>query len=398
MNILIVSQYFHPETFRINEIATDLVKRGHKVSVLTGLPNYPEGKLYPGYRLGFQREYFEGVEVLRCPLVPRGSSSVQLILNYISFPFFACLYSLLLIERRFDRVFICQLSPIFIAIPGLFYKFFTKTKVVMWVLDLWPESLIATNTTKNPIIINVVGFISRLIYYGVDLLLVSSKGFTESINRWDISHTPVVFFPQWGEVLFENMAGAQKRYLPREDCFKLKILFAGNLGTAQGLDVILKAMSELKSESVGVYFVGEGRDSSRLKEIKNFYELDNVFFLPKVSLEEVPSFFKASDILFLSLVDDPMLGLTIPGKLQAYLASGKPVLCSATGEASEIISNSGCGLVSPARDSQKLKANILKLLSMEQVEFKTMGEAGFDYYKNNFLKENLLDSLEKILE
>lgn len=400
MNILVVTQYFHPENFRINDLVFELKSRGHSVIVLTGLPNYPDGKLYKGYRF---RPYFEevgGVKIVRSPLIPRGSNSkLMLALNYLSFPLFASFMSLYFLFKKVDKVFVYGASPVFLVIPSIPVKIMKNVPIVLWIQDLWPESLTASKMINNRIAIGIVGKITSFIYHFMDKILITSPGFIESLKKYDKSKTPIEYLPQWGEELFEKKILSNQinvyDYLPKES---FNIVFAGNIGFAQNLEILIKAASLLKEYKLTFVIVGDGRDKGRLQEIVKNKGLTNIIFPGSFKLECMPNFFDAADVLFLSLINDPVLSLTVPGKIQAYMAMGKPIITAINGAASDVIRDAQVGLTCSPDDPKSLAESILKIFNMSQDEKNQLKENARIYYQKNYSRNESINRVERILQ
>lgn len=400
MNLLILTQYFYPENFRINDLAFEMQKRGHSVSILTGLPNYPGGKLEKGYSFRPYIEMINGVNVIRSPLVPRGSNNkLMLALNYISFPIFASMMSLFFINKKIDHIFIYGASPIFLAIPSIFLKFITRAPVTLWIQDLWPESLSASRMVKSNTLIKLVGKITTLIYYFMDRILITSPGFIESVRKYDKSQTPIDYLPQWGEEIFENKILCKQinvyKHMPRNS---FKVLFAGNIGFAQNLEILIKAAEILKKHDITFVILGEGRDRIRLRKIIEDKKLSNVLFPGSFDISTMPNFFEAADALFLSLMDDSVLSLTVPGKIQAYMAMGKPILTAINGAASQVVEDAEAGFSCPPEREDLLAENILKVFNMDLAQKSKIKESALNYYHKNYSRKVSIDRIERILQ
>lgn len=399
MNLVILTQYFYPENFRINDLVFELAQRGHNISVLTGIPNYPEGNFFKGY---FFRPYIEkvnGVNIIRSPLIPRGRNKFMLVLNYLSFPFFASFFSLLFINKKIDHIFIYGASPIFLALPSIFLKALTKAPVTLWIQDLWPESLSASKMIKNRAIIKLVGFVTSFIYYFMDKILITSPGFADSVKKYDKSKTPVEYLPQWGEEIFENRIFEGKfnvsDHVPKDS---FKVMFAGNIGFAQNLDILLNAALLLKEYDISFVILGEGRDKKRLQERVRQENLTKVIFPGSFPLSTMPNFFDSADILFLSLVDDSLLSLTVPGKMQAYMAMGKPILTAISGAASLVVEEAKVGFSCSPNDSGQLAKKILKIFHMDQDQKDEIKKNAASYYNENYNRKKSISRIERILQ
>jgi colanic acid biosynthesis glycosyl transferase WcaI len=398
MHVLIVSQYFWPENFRINDIAVSLIKEGHKVTVITGIPNYPDGKFFKGY--GFFKnltESYNGINIIRIPLIPRGNGNgFRLILNYISFMAFACLIAPFLKIPKYDIVFGYEPSPVTVALPAILLKKIHKIPFVFYVLDLWPESVSAVGAVKSKTILNTIKLLVNYIYKNCDKILVPSRGFISNIKSYGIDDQNIIYWPQWAEEIFnsKNYDNYDIEKLP--DGFK--IFFAGNIGAAQGLDIIINAAKLLRGyKKIYWIIIGDGRMKPWLEEQIDKYNLnENIILLGRKPIEMMPNYFLAADSLFLSLKSDPIFSLTLPAKIQTYLACGKPIIAAIDGEAANVIADSKSGLSCGANDPDKLAEIVIQLYQMSEDDRITMGRNGFEYYEKHFKSDLLLKKLINI--
>lgn len=398
MHVLIVSQYFWPENFRINDIAVSLIKEGHKVTVITGIPNYPDGKYFEGYGLLKNRkESYNGINIVRIPLVPRGNGNgFRLFLNYISFMAFACLIVPFLKIPKYDIVFAYGLSPITVALPAILLKKIKKIPFVFYVLDLWPESVAAASSVKSKIVLNTISLLVNYIYKNCDKILVPSRGFISNIKSYGIDYQNIIYWPQWAEEIFNLKTRDNYEIEKLPDGFK--IFFAGNIGAAQGLEVIINAAILLR-EYKKIYWIiiGDGRMKPWLEEQIDKYNLnENIILLGRKPIEMMPSYFLAADSLFLSLKNDPIFSLTLPAKIQSYLACGKPIIAAIDGEAANVIADSKSGLSCGANDPDKLAEIVIQLYQMNEDDRSRMGRNGFSYYEKHFKSDLLLNKLINI--
>lgn len=401
MRLLIVSQYFWPENFKINDLAEALHSKGHSVTILTGKPNYPEGKFYKNY--GFfsrRKEYYKGIEVIRVPLIPRGNSSgLRLAINYLSFVFFSSFFVLLHPKRKFDSVFVFATSPITVAFPAILYKRMHKVKVHLWVLDLWPESVSAAGNIKSPSVHKILTRMVRYIYTRVDKILISSRGFKKSIEEKGISLDKIHYIPNWAEEIFENPTRFERHKFAHLMPVGFKVMFTGNIGEAQDCESILGTAEMLsKNENnVKIVMVGDGRKREWFENSVKQKGLTNVCFLGRHPLSEMPHIIGHADLLLVSLKDEPIFRLTVPAKVQAYLASSKPIVAMLNGEGCAVVSEANAGATCPAGDACGL-ADILQNLSCKSVdELKRMGALGRLYYDSNFKREKILSDIEALL-
>jgi len=392
MKLLIVTQYFWPESFMINDVVKALVRQGHQVVVATGKPNYPEGSIFPGYRAsGMHREIFdEQALVVRIPTWPRKTGGAKnLVLNYLTFVV-AGLFCLPWALRglKFDAILVYAPSPITQTIPAIFLKWIKRAPLALWVQDLWPESLEATGFVRNKKALKAVGFMVYWIYKGCDLLLAQSKAFiaplNEYANRSKIRYQPNSF-PQLGTNASPTLPASLQAVLEAKFC----VVFAGNLGQAQALDCVLETAELLKNHNdLSIVLVGSGSRSDWLAQQKQEKNLHNLELPGRFPMETMPSIFDRAGALLVSLEDDPIFALTIPSKIQAYLAAGKPVLASLNGEGARVVLEAQAGLASSASNSKALAANILKLKAMPSEERAKMGQHGRAYFLEHFETES----------
>jgi len=400
LRLLIVSQYFWPETFRVNDLASELIARGHDVTVITGLPNYPDGAVFRSYRDNPDAyANFEGAPVLRVPVVPRGKKPLQLMLNYLSFVVSAWLLAPAKVRgQSFDAIFVFQTSPITSALPALRLRGIKRAPVLMWVLDLWPDTLSAVGIVRSQRILGLVGRLVRYIYRRCDRILVQSRAFNANVEHYAGGSERIRYFPGWAERLFvqaDARAEQAPELAPYQDDFR--ILFAGNIGQAQDFPSIIDAADLLRDvPNLRWIIVGDGRAAPEaLEEVKRRALSDKVVFLGRFPLERMPSFFNAADALLVSLKDEPIWSMTIPGKVQSYLASGRPLLGMLNGEGARVIEEAGAGLAGPAGNAQALAANVRRMMEMTAAARAACGEAGRAYCAREFDRKSLVDRLEQ---
>lgn len=399
MKILLVSQNFYPENFKSNDIAFELVKKGHAVDALVGIPNYPEGKYFPGYSLLRRRiETINGVNIYRSFQTPRGrNSNILLAINYLSFAIFASIWAFFFaLVKNYDVIIVHGTSPITQGIPAVIIKKLNRVPLYYWVLDLWPESLISAGGIKSSIILNIFERIVRLVYNNSDKILISSKSFESSIIEKGDFKNKLVYFPNWAEDAFclDNQMNIPN--LP--DGFK--ILFAGNIGEAQDFSSIMQAALLMKNEKgVKWVIVGDGRKKSWVDQFIKDYELqDTVITLGRFPINCMPSFFKKADALLVTLKDELIFNLTVPAKVQAYMASSCSILAMLNGEGANIIKESKCGYVVDSGDYKSLVSTIREKVIPNKEKFSKMGILGNTYYKSNFSKEKCILHLCEIIE
>ena len=400
MKILLVTQYFYPENFKSNDIAVELTKRGHDVTVLTGLPNYPEGKIHENY--GFfkrTKENYQGANVIRTWLVPRGKGGgVRLLLNYFSWAFFASIRAFFLsFQKKFDVILVHEPSPITQGLPAIIVKKIQKIPLNFWVLDLWPESLTSAGGINNKFVLSLFTNLVKYIYKNSDKILISSKGFATSILAKGIHNDKLIYFPNWAE---DSILKGHSDYpipnLPKG----FKIIFAGNIGVAQDVKAIIDAALILKEKlDIHFVFIGDGRSKILLENFVSENNLKNtVHFLGRFPIDAMKTFFNQADVLLVSLKEELIFNVTVPAKLQAYLCTKKPILGMLNGEGAKIINEANCGLSVNAGDSTKLAEKILEFYQMTHENRNILGANGFKYFEENFTMVKCINDLESILK
>ena len=397
MKILFVSQYFYPEIFKGNDLVFDWIERGHNVTVLTAKPNYPNGKFHKGYSFfGNRNEIIRGAKVIRTLIYPRNNGKgIHLILNYLSFIFFSYFTCIFRLKGKFDVIFVQQLSPATMALPGIWIKKKNNTPLFLWVLDLWPESILAASNFKNSFIIKIIERIIIYIYINADLILISSKYFEKSIlEKLKIKNKRIIYFPNWAEDIFTKLP--EKEILTQELPLGFNIVFAGNVGESQDFDTLLNAAEITKTQNVNWVIIGDGRKMDWIKSEINIRNINNVFLLGRYSLESMPFFFKKADVMLVSLKDEPVFALTVPAKIQAYMASGKIILGALNGEGKELINSSNSGFAVSAGDYKLLGEKAIELKNMDKKKRQEMQYNSLSYYEKNFSKKMLFDNLENL--
>lgn len=390
MKIALVSQYFWPESFSINDLVEALVAQGHVVEVFTGKPNYPEGKIFPGYQAeGAMEETFAGaVPVHRAPLRARGAGGGKnLARNYISFVWNGLRhFPRQAKDKSFDIVLVFSLSPITAAIPAIYLKWRLGKPMTMWVLDLWPESLSATGFIRNRAVLAGVGALVRGIYACADQILVQSRAFVGAVSRY-ATPSKIAYYPNCSRDM--PLALPQETTVPATLLSMLEsefcVVFAGNLGTAQAVETLLEAAERLKHlPRFKMVLVGSGSMSEWLGQEQTRRRLDNVVLAGRYPSEEMPQFLTRAQGLIVSLKCNEIYAQTVPAKVQSYLSAGKPILASIDGEGARVVQEAKAGLVSPAEDAQGLAANIEQLYAMDAEERARLGAAGRQYFLEHF--------------
>lgn len=397
-HILVITQYFYPEQFRINDICTEWVKRGYKVTVVTGIPNYPQGKYYDGYGLFKKRkEIYNGMDIIRIPLIPRGNNGIMLALNYLSFVVSGFLWKALT-KIKADYVFIFEVSPMTQALPGVWYAKKRKIPCYLYVTDLWPENVEIVAGITNKRILNSIGVMVDYIYKRCDRIFTSSESFIQAIIDRGTKREKLEFWPQYAEDYYKPVDRNNTNIpeIPQDDMFN--IIFAGNIGFAQGLDVLPEAAKILKETNTKVRFniVGDGRFKETLKSNVEESQVTDYFnFIDKQPATRIPEFMAVSDATLISLSKSKVFSITLPAKTQSCLACGVPVIVSADGEIQDVINKADAGVCSDAGDAKGLADNIKKLVSMSVEKHKDMAQNAVEYYQKNFDKETLLNRMDK---
>lgn len=399
MNILIVSQYFWPENFRINDLALDLQKNNIDVTVLTGYPNYPDGSVFEEFKKNKKSfNSLNDISITRVPIVPRGKGKIQLALNYLSFILSASTIGIWkLRKKKFDYIIFFGTSPTTSGIPAVLFSKIFNAPLITWILDIWPETLSALGTVKSRFILNALSYIVGIIYKNSKYILGQSEIYLEKINEIAKDNDKLVCFPNWIETDLEKIDTTMPGNYQKSSSFEL--LFAGNFGEAQDFPSLLKTIEILKDEDIRWNFLGSGRILDNFKkDLKVMGLIEKVNFYDPVPLQEVKNYFDKADALILSLQKKPLFEITVPGKLQSYMVASKPILAMIDGEANSIITKSNCGFASEAEDTKGFAENILKLALMSEEERYMLGKNGRDYAINNFSKAKVLDTLYKILQ
>lgn len=399
MKILIVTQYYFPENFKSNDLSFELQKRGHDVTVLTGLPNYPEGKLFEGYGVFKNRkQLINGVKIIRSLLLLRGKGGgVRLFLNYFSFAFFASLKAFFLnFSNKYDAVIVHEPSPITQFYPALLLKKLQNVPVYFWVMDLWPESLEVAGGVKNKFVLQFFKNMVIRFYENSEKILITSNGFRKSILEKGDFADKLEYFPNWAE---DAISEGDVNFLIPELPIGFKVMFAGNVGEAQDLEAIMEAALELKNQNeIKFIIVGDGRKMPYVQDFIQKNNLENTIqTVGRFPVEAMASFFAKADVMLVSLKDDKIFNLTVPAKVQAYMSASKPIVAMLNGEGAEIIEEANCGLAVPAGNSKKLAETILKMSELPLVELEQMGINSRRFFLENYQLSSCIDNLERIL-
>lgn len=391
--ILVVSQYFYPEQFRINDMCQEWVKRGYHVTVVTGIPNYPKGVTYAGYGLNKKRhEFWNGIEIYRIPLIPRGHSSIGMVANYVSFMISGILAGKIK-QIKADYVFSFEVSPMTQVLTGISFAKRLKVPHYLYVQDLWPENVETVTGITNPIIINPIDKMVDYIYKNTDQIFATSPSFVDAIcnRKVAVAREKVHYWPQYAEEFYKPYNRKAVPEIPENDSFK--VIFTGNIGTAQGLQILPAVASILKDENIQFVMVGDGRYLDDLyKEIRNRRVENKFVMIKRQPAERIPEMLAACEVAFLSFQDDELWKKTIPAKLQSYMACGMPVIASAQGETRRVIEEAKCGLCIEIGDAEALAKAIKSLMNSD---LKIMGKNSRNYFDINFNKKALMDRMDE---
>ena len=398
MRILVVSQYFWPESFRINDVAQDLVKRGHSVTILCGTPNYPAGVVFPGYGwFRRTRERWCGVEIVRVPTVARGHASKwRLAANYLSYAICGALFGPVRCRGGFDAILVFQMSPVTMGIPALMMGAVGRTPILFWVQDLWPESLIAVGAVRSRWLLRIIDTLVRRLYRSSALVLIQSRSFRSHVESRGVNAAKVRYFPNTAESLYVPLPPGAAHPALGTVPHGFRVMFAGNIGSAQDLPTVLAA-AELTRGFRDVHWVIVGDGSMRRwieSEVARRSLADTVHVLGRFPVQDMPAMFAGADALLVTLRKDPVLSLTIPSKVQSYLATAKPIVGAMDGEGAAIVAEACAGICSPPEDAAALAANVLRLRALDQGALSEMGRRGREYFLANFKAELLIDKLE----
>ncbi|MCD7791360.1 MAG: glycosyltransferase family 4 protein [Bacteroides thetaiotaomicron] len=395
-HILMVSQYFYPEQFRINDMCVEWVKRGYKVTVLTGIPNYPQGEYYEGYDLKHKRtEEWNGVKIVRIPLAPRGHNSVGMVTNYMSFVASGFAWKAMT-KMKADLVFIFEVSPMTQALVGVWYAKKHKVPCYLYVQDLWPENVEIVTGIHSPAVIKPIGKMVDYIYENCTRIFATSPSFVKEIQKRCRDKSKVSYWPQYAEEFYkpvdkeEAMKGIPE--IAVDGCFN--VVFTGNIGQAQGLEILPKAAAKLKGKKIKFVIVGDGRNREEFESQVQKCGVDDMFVLiGRQPAERIPDILACCDVAFLSFMDNELFAKTIPAKLQSYMACGMPIVASATGETKRIIEEAGCGICCDIGDADGLAEAIAE---MAEEKLDEMGKCSEEYYRKNFCKEELMDYMDGV--
>lgn len=422
MKLLVISQYFYPEQFRVSDVCFKLATMGHDITVLTGLPNYPAGEIFDGYQwnrlksktstlgddlsgnfdsnLGAYRAIINGVKVIRCNLYPRKKGKLNLARNYISFAHQAVMVAKAMasnFQYDFDKLIVFQYSPVTMAIPGIVLKNRLKKPLILYCFDLWPESIVSAGLPNHGVIYNIILKLSKWIYRRADTILISSKNFEKYFNNKLDIYDNINYLPIYAEDLFIQASTNESIKLQNRE-HNTNLVFAGNIGEMQSMDTIIKAANIVKEKTdIHFHIIGDGSTLDKCMQLTNELALDNITFHGRHPLEEMPKFYDIADAFLVTLKKDEFISYTLPSKIQSYMAAGKPIIASIDGETSQVIEESNCGLVCPAEDWKGL-ANIILKFTEEKENRQNYGDCSKAYYNEHFTVDkficNLLESIK----
>ena len=384
--ILVYTNHYYPEQFKINDLVNWISKDDFEVRVITGLPNYPEGKIYKGYgplSNFLSRSKNKKLKVNRLLLIPRMNGTYAiLILNYISF-FISCfIFTIYLaILKKYDIIFVHHTSPFLISFHPIIYGLFHKTKKIIWELDLWPDTLKGIGLIKSDTLFKLIEKIIMITYSFYDLIMVGSKSFEKIIRKR--FNKKIIYFPNWADNDIENPKKSPVDLSLPKNSFR--IMYTGNIGTVQNFDKLTKTINNLKNENIHWIFIGGGRYVSDLKKIvKQNALIDNVTFISNVNIQQIPGYSNYADCMYLSLKDSDIFKKTVPAKLQTYMALGKPILAVLSGEGASVIKQANCGYVNENNNFSEFSQIVLKMSKLSEEDLNKMGNNSLNYYNRNF--------------
>lgn len=397
-HILVISQMFYPEQFRINDMCCEWVRRGYRVTVLTGIPNYPQGKFYEGY--GWckkRRENWNGIEIIRIPEIPRGNHKIGLILNYFSFPISGFFWKMTA-KIRADYIFMFETSPMTQCVIGVWYAKKRRIPLYLYAQDLWPENVEVVTGIHSPLVIEPIQKMVDYIYRNCTEIFVTSPSFVRAVceRRIPVPEEKVHYWPQYAEEFYIPMKREPVEEIPAGEAFK--VMFTGNVGYAQGLDILPRTAQILKKEGKKVLFciVGEGRYLEEFKAQIQKSDVEEMFcMISRQPAAKIPKLLAASDAAFLSFMETKLFEMTIPAKLQSYMACGIPVIAAASGESKRVIEEAGCGICSPSGDAQALAESVKGMMERSKEELDLMGTRARAYFEAHFEKQKLMDEIQQ---
>lgn len=396
MRILAVSQYYWPEPFNVSDICDELVRRGHEVTILTGIPNYPEGDIYEGYERGKKREETRnGVQIIRSWLWPRKKGPFNRLLNYETFSRVAS-KKVKQLSNEFDVVISFEISPVMSANPAITFSKRAKVPLLLYVIDIWPECLLAGGIKKNSGIYDYYARVSKKIYSSADVLAVTSPSFSGYIANLTDKQIETIYLPQYAEDIFSEISDGMPDGFSQD---KINLTFAGNVGAAQSVETIVRAAALLKDhDEIVFHIVGSGSELENCKTLSKKLGINNIIFHGRKPLEDMPTYHNASDAMLATFSNTPVLAYTLPRKIQSYMAAGRPVLGAVTGEAKHVVEEAKCGFCCETEDYEGLAEICLSFSELTSEEKKQLGFSAKTYYEEHFSRQAFFESLEAQLE
>ncbi len=400
MKILIVSQWFQPESFTKGiPFAHALMARGHQVQVLTGYPNYPSGKVFGGYKIRlYQKEVMEGVTVHRVPLYPsHDSSGLRRTANYLSYAFSAAAIGPWVTEKA-DVIYVYHPPPT-AYLPAFVLKLFRRIPVVLDIQDFWPDTLAATGMFNHPFGLRMVDRYCRFFYHRADRIAVLSPGFKQKLIEKNVPAEKIEVIYNWcDETQIESEPPTEEFLKELSFHNRFSVLFAGNMGKAQALESVLQAARILQPQNPKILFtfIGGGVEVDHLKQTAARMELRNVQFLPARPRSEIGRVLNAADVLLVHLKEDPLFRITIPSKIQAYMYVGKPILAAVSGDAADLVEQAGAGLACPSEKPERLAECVLRFAEMSAQERMQMGQRGREFYQKYLSMEAGVERFERL--
>ena len=392
MKVLVICQHYWPENFRVTEICEALVQRGHQVTALVGLPNYPTGVIPKEYRFfRNHRQVRNGVQIRRCFEIGRRPGKIGLAINYVSYMLSACIKALFL-KRDYDVIYAYSTSPVLMSLPASFLRCFTRKKLMIYVLDIWPACLAAMNVYEGSALYAFMKRVSRWVYARADRLIYSSKRFQDYLQKvHQITVPDDSYMPQFADDIF------QKPLPPKARGQRIDLVFAGNIGKVQAVEVLIQAANLLREQPLRWHIVGDGSNYEACMALAKQLDLDErVVFYGRRPLDEMPTFYAMADAMLVSMKDDVSVNDTLPGKVQSYMAAAKPVLGSIAGETAYVIEQAHCGFCAPPDDVQAFANVVLRFLA--EPDWQTLGQSGRNYSDAHFTKKKHMDRLEAMLQ
>ena len=399
--ILIYTNHYFPEQFKINDVVDWLKGDDFKIRVVTGIPNYPSGTIYKGYGFFSKNsvEIKDNLIINRLPLIPRGTGSkLFIVINYLSYfiSTLAFTFYLIFFKKKYDVVLVHHTSPFFISIAPIIYKIFRSSKNILWDLDIWPQTLEGMNIIKNKTLINSLEHIVKKIYKFYDEVLITSRSLQTIINS-RVDENQIHFFPNWADQEIESQKVLNDIETEIDDDF-LNIMYMGNVGEAQDFDSVVKSLKILKNIKIRLYIIGDGRYKSKFKELVNIGNLSSkIIFVEHQTLSNVYSYAIQSDFLFLSLKNEEIFEYTLPAKLQMYMSIGKPILAMISGEANNLINNSNVGIAVESGDYIKLADEINNICN-NKYDLKKMAYNSKQTYNLNFKSSLRREQIIKLIK